>query len=315
MSILTEYSLTPDVFDSASYSVPDIGDLRLQNLKEVLISEGIVRDLRNGKWSALFADNARSWHQRGKELLKKLAQQNRFYKSDPALSDEPGTDQEWCKEALASNVDLPFTGIISTQDIVQGFQDEPFVASIERLSNTPWWSSRSPSVRLLRSISEYKEKLSLVLRCANSISFLDPHLDPTQGRYRDFISLLTEMSGRIPKPLIEVHRVCYYNTRDKRDQNNENGWRNLFDSWKMPLLNAGISVNVTIWDDFHDRYVISNLVGISVPNGFDTTTDPNGVTTWSRLGRKERDDIQREFDPAAKKHRPMHSFQIPLESD
>ena len=40
------------------------------------------------------------------------------------------------------------------------------------------------------------------------------------------------------------------------------------------LRAAGLSAVVFIWDDFHDRYLISNLVGISLPNGFDTTTAP-----------------------------------------
>ena len=75
MALLAEYALTPDVFDSASYSNDEVGGIRLQHLKEVLLSEGLVRDLRDGRWSSLFADDGRPWHMRGKELLKKLAQQ------------------------------------------------------------------------------------------------------------------------------------------------------------------------------------------------------------------------------------------------
>ena len=36
------------------------------------------------------------------------------------------------------------------------------------------------------------------------------------------------------------------------------------------LRAAGLQAEVFVWDDFHDRYLISNLVGISLPNGFDT---------------------------------------------
>jgi hypothetical protein len=61
---------------------------------------------------------------------------------------------------------------------------------------------------------------------------------------------------------------------------------------------------------FHDRYLITNLVGILIPNGFDVTNNPRDVTTWSRIGRKERDDIQREFDPASNRHRLRHRFTL-----
>jgi hypothetical protein len=85
----------------------------------------------------------------------------------------------------------------------------------------------------------------------------------------------------------------------------------MFNSWTSPLEAAGLTAEVFIWDDFHDRYIISDLVGVSVPNGFDTTTDISQRTTWNRLGRGERDDIQREFDPACNRHALKHRFKVP----
>ena len=308
MALLAEYALTPDVFDSTSYSNDEVGGIRLQYLKEVLLSEGLVRDLRDGRWSSLFADNGRSWHMRGKELLKKLILQNRLRLSAAVLDDEPTTDNEWCDEALASHAATPLAGIVTTQSVAAGYRREPLVACVEQLTSAPWWVGRSPSVRLGRTTDEYIQHLQLILHCANSVMFIDPHLDPIQRRYGNFITLLQEMSGRTPAPLIEVHRVCNFDSRDKRDQYDELGWRNMFNSWAAPLKGAGLTAEVFIWDDFHDRYVISDLVGVSVPNGFDTTTDVNRRTTWNRLGRNERDDIQREFDPACNKHTLRHRF-------
>lgn len=310
MALLAEYALTPDVFDSTSYSNDEVGGIRLQHLKEVLLSEGLVRDLRDGRWSSLFTDEGRPWHMRGKELLKKLAQQKRLRRCDCAGADEPSSDGEWCDEALASHAGLPLAGIVTTRDIAAGYRREPLVASVDQLTTAPWWAGRSPSVRLARTIGDYTDHLHLLLQCANSVMFIDPHLDPSQRRYGDVLALLQEMSGRTPAPLIEVHRVCYFDTRDKRDQRDEAGWRSMFASWSGPLQAAGLTVEVFIWDDFHDRYVISDLVGISVPNGFDTTTDPNQRTTWNRLGRKDRDDVQREFDPASNHHTVRHRFRV-----
>ena len=45
MALLAEYALTPDVFDATSYNSEEVCGLHLQTLKEVLLNEGLVRDL------------------------------------------------------------------------------------------------------------------------------------------------------------------------------------------------------------------------------------------------------------------------------
>ena len=42
MALLAEYALTPDVFDTTSYTSEEVCGLHLQNLKEVLLHEGLV---------------------------------------------------------------------------------------------------------------------------------------------------------------------------------------------------------------------------------------------------------------------------------
>jgi len=311
MPLLSEYALTPDIFDSTSYSSDEVGDIRLQYLKEILLNEALVRDLRDGEWRLLFASNVRPWHRRGKELIKKLIVQRRLRKFPTMLSSLPSTDRDWAQEALASHDQTPLTGIITTKNVAANFRD-PVIAPIDRLSSAPWWASRSSSVRLLKTINEYEENLYLILRCANSIMFVDPHLDPSRPRYQDFISLLNVMAGRSPAPLIEIHRVCYYGSGRDREFIDPSEWRRRFhEAWSDSLRDAGLSVKIFIWNDFHDRYLISDLVGINVPYGFDTTSNPNSMTTWTRLGRKERDDVQREFDPASNRHTLRYNFVVP----
>lgn len=312
MTLLAEYALTPDVFDSTCYANDEVGNIRLQHLKEVLLSEGLVRDLRDGLWFALFADDGRSWHHRGRELLKKLVQQRRLYPCPPALPDNPNTDSEWCREALASHTYAPLAGIISTRGVADNFREEQLVTSIDRLTNAPWWANRSPSVRLIRNLESYNDNLRLVLQYANSIMFIDRNLDPTKPHYRDFLQLLLTLAGRHPAPLIEIHRVCYIGSGPQRQIMSNDHWESVFKgAWARDLISASLSVEVFIWDDFHDRYIVSDLIGISLPNGFDTTTNPQSLTTWTRLGRKDRDDIQKEFDRASNRHKIRHNFKVP----
>ena len=60
----------------------------------------------------------------------------------------------------------------------------------------------------------------------------------------------------------------------------------------------------------HDRYLISDLVGINAPYGFDIAFDPTDTSTWSRLGPAERDKQQKEFDRACGVHRLVSYFDI-----
>ena len=72
MALISEYALTPDVFDQTCYGSAEVCGVHLQGLTEILLHEALVRDLRGGEWGKLFLGNHRVWHLHGKELLKKL---------------------------------------------------------------------------------------------------------------------------------------------------------------------------------------------------------------------------------------------------
>lgn len=315
MTLLAEYAITPDVFDVASYAHPDACDAELRNLKDVLLTEGLVRDLRVGEWRRLLMNDERPWHRRGRELLKHLARQNRLVPYEPTLEGVPADDSEWCEEALGTHRIVPFTGgIVATAPVKAAFPAEEIVARIDRLTNAPWWAVRSPSVTLHRGMEDYKAQLAPVLRRANSLMFIDPHLDPARLGYRDFPQLLEAAGKRIPAPAIEIHRVCYEGSRQDRStpSNNQSDHfeRRFRDALEVPVRGAGLRVKVFIWDDFHDRYLISDLIGILLSNGFDTTANPTSVTCWSRLGRQDWEDKQREFDQASGRHKLWQQFVI-----
>lgn len=313
MALLAEYALTPDVFDVTSYSSAEVCGLHLQTIRETLLTEALVRDLRESEWRRLLFGGTRVWHRRGTELVKKLAAQGRLVPFGSVLPASPVDDREWCREALGTHAALPFTGgVIVTQPLKQAFEGEPLVSSIDGLGGAPWWAARSPSVRLRRTIADYQIQLDPVLRCANSILLIDPHLDPSRYRYRQFGDLLTRAGRRRPMPLVEIHRVAYEGSGPGRvflaPQEIERRFREVLD---QAVRNADLEVEVFVWDDFHYRHVITNVLGILMENGFDTTNDPGSITTWARLGRGDRDAIQREFDPASRHHVLRGRFRIP----
>ncbi|MGE0825348.1 MAG: hypothetical protein AB7G75_32350 [Candidatus Binatia bacterium] len=312
--MITECALVPDIFDGASYGSQELCDVYLSNLKEYLLQEALVRDLREGEWSAYIGRNV-GWHLRAQELMKKLVSQRRLHPSAPATKTVPTSCIEWCQEALASHATDPLVGIIASSAVAHEFRHETVVSPIEKLPSASWWQARSPSLRLYRATSHYLQHLRLVLRHANSLMFIDPHLDPVQPRYGEFVQLLQEIQRADIAPLIELHRVCYTGSGPQRKIVSPEEWEKQFrEKLDVSLKSVGLTVEIFIWDDFHDRYLITDLVGISVPNGFDVERNSRRkMTTWTRLGRRDRDDVQREFDPAAKRHDLKGRFSVGLE--
>lgn len=115
MALLADYAITPDVFDVTSYQTEGECAARLETIREAMLTEGLVRDLRDGAWSGLFRGDARPWHRRGLELLKKMATQGRLLPVEPALPGRPADDRAWCAEAIATDGRRRFDGgVIAT---------------------------------------------------------------------------------------------------------------------------------------------------------------------------------------------------------
>lgn len=306
--MLGEIALTPDVFDGACYSSADACDLHLRYLKDPLLTEVLVRDLRNGGWSQIVGGMGRL-HPRAKELLKKLATRSRLRLFPSASATAPKNDDEWCDEAVAAHGVEGVAAILATDAVAQRHAACPVVYRVERVTSSAWWHDRSPSVQLPRSVAAYTQALRLVLANANSLMFIDPHLDPTRHGYRNFIQLLLG-ARRAPAARLEVHRVCYEGSGPGRvilaQHELEQRFRN---AWTTDLQNAGMSVHIYVWPDYHDRYLITDLIGIGLSNGFDESGDASDRVLLSRLGKANADDVQRQHDSAV--NHPRYTFQVP----
>ena len=310
MALIADYAITPDVFDVTSYSGEEVCGLQLGRIKDAMMDEGLVRDLRAGEWRRLFVDSARPWHRRAKEIVKKLARDGRLIRF-ASEGPPPNSDRDWCAEALASYTRAPMTGgVIATASVKASYPEEPVVERIDSLETAPWWRARGSSVRPERSLDAYRRHLKLILSHARSLQFVDPYLDPERDHYRSFADLLAGAGNRPAPPLIEIHRKCP-DDHDRMAQNLNHIEAVFHRELAQHLRATGLSVEVFVWDDFHDRYLISNLIGIGMQNGFDTSGKPGDLTTWTRLARQDRDDVQREFDPASRRHRLRTQFKVP----
>ena len=308
--MIAEFALIPDVFAQASYNSPEACDRYLRELKEGILSRGVVRNLRAGNWWNHVEKCRDSWDKRGRELLKKLKQQGRLCDAESCTDEPPMDSAGWCAEALASHEHTPLSGIIADESTAAEHPGHDVVAPASKLTEQTWWLGGKNSVELKRSTEAYLKELGPTLRHSNAIMFIDPHLDPTRDNYIGFVEMLKACGTRTLAHRIEIHRVCYSGSGRERQIVPVTEWRQRFDSViGGAVRQMGLHVEVFLWDDFHDRYLISNLIGILIPNGFDTESNPS-ITRWARLDREHRDSVEKEFDPAFERHRLLHRFML-----
>ena len=77
------------------------------------------------------------------------------------------------------------------------------------------------------------------------------------------------------------------------------------------LKKARRSADVFVWpENFHDRYLITDIVGILMPYGFDIATNGVKETTWVRLDRGGCQRIEQLFDPNGARFGEVRIFSI-----
>lgn len=315
--MLHEIAITPSVFYRETYAHPDVCDAHMQGIREPLLEYLMIRDLRVGVWSAELKSRFEAMSMPAKELLKKCIKRGRFKFAPAALAASPTDSNGWCDEAIASHAQHALAGILACPAVKATHAANPLIASVDSRFAASWWqqcvvASHPDGPRVARNMPAYLARLGNILGSANHIIFADPHIDPTRVGYREFELLLKATArGGAPRPIVEIHRVRYEGSGTHKNFVDKAEWEQRFrDSLHAQLSAVGVTIEVFVWDRDHDRHLISNLLGLHVGNGFDTTADPQAVSTWTRLSSHDRDIVQRDYDPQARGAALYHRFKV-----
>lgn len=305
--MLSQFAIIPGSFDPALASSPNALDLGIGCLNDLCRGEGLFLDLRAGEWGAALENvNAK-----GKAFLKFARHRHRIVQALAQLPNEPDSDESWLWEAQAYHQQKNhFRAIVAPNQLAEEYASDPVVTALERLNQTDWWAKRSPSMTIKRRTKDYRAALALVLRHANLLMFIDSFVDPLAENFSEFPQLLLAAGSGDHKPVIQIHRPSWRRADGKNVVQPFAQWIADFTGWSALLERAGMCADVFIWADTHDRYLVSDIVSVSLPYGFDTGKDTDPPTTWTRIGTHEVERLQMEYEPSCKIHGLVGSFSI-----
>jgi hypothetical protein len=304
MPLLCEFAITPEVFSMDSYESEHEFRLNLSILKDNLMDGGIVRNFRNGDWLKNISMENPSVHFKGKELVRKLEKQNRLKVYPKQIDVFEDIEASWIREAVSINEKYTPSGIICARDLDVEFLSNEHIKPIKELDKALWWKSSRQSIRLTRCMDSYIDNLNLLFSCVNSALFIDPYIDPTDIQYKHFFKLFELLARQELKPsLVQVHRLSSIGSGPSREPLSLENWKERFSKeWEEKLNNLGLRVDIFLWDEIHDRYFLSDLMGINLPYGFSTTSRKDSFTTWTKLEKDDINSIWKEFEPCSTGH-------------
>ncbi len=305
--MLSQFAIVPRAFSPAHATSPNALDSGIGSLNDLCRAEGLFLDLRNGGWSAFLS----SLNDRGKAFLSFAKKRNRIITVEGKLKTDPNEDDEWLWEAQAINDKGRCRAIVADDQMAGENGHDASITSIERLNTTAWWENRSHSEEISRTTKNYLETLWPLLKQARLLMFVDPYIDPAAENYEEFPQILLSSGSKELRPLIQIHRASWRrDTAGKLVTQGLGAWNADFAAWSNQLEAAGITCEVYIWPDVHDRFLVTDIISINLPNGFDIAKRAHAPTRWTRLTQQDQERLQKEYDPSCRMHGSAGCFVI-----
>ncbi len=329
--MLYHFAITPDVFEPAAIPENSREALILVELLRGIADNGLLANLHDGKWhhTVLAQYDVDSFAPDIRDKLRsclQLIHDRRRMIRHPVGTERPEDDDfrwlHWAMERHQSDPKYPFKGIVATATYIElsEIQDVALVP-LPGLFDHPCWQERPKSIRLPKTEVQLKSALIPLLRYAERVTLIDPYMTCRKDRFFNTVEqcadLLGKHDGHQQRGLIQIHAGDPL--ADGDDAHKERA-KDRLDRWEQELKPV-IShwkhrFEVTLWKNirgkksFHDRYIITDQCGISVPGGLDFGDDPvrANLTSWSWLEPSIIAEILlREFNPSTSPYQKLDS--------
>ena len=310
--MLYEFAITPDVFDENVLDTSPVLGLVLEQLLRGMCDNGMVANLHKDRWirhiqQSCLPKLSPALRDKIITCLRILYDRHRLVRHPRRMQGDPTSYSEWLDLALESHSRIAFHGIILGQALLEtyGHNDNAFM-ELSAALDAPQWHNRRRSMSLTKREADYRVALAPILRHAKSVSLVDPYMSCHNSRFFDTVRMcldLTGQRGRAPLPA----RIHIHVGNPQDDYSRPESVPDRLAAWERHLrsLQQLHRMTVFLWESqpgsetFHDRYILTDQCGISVPAGLDcrTSSTPNS-TTWSLLDEEDRIRRLQDFDPA-----------------
>ncbi len=174
----------------------------------------------------------------------------------------------WLANAEAEHALRPFHGIIAADNP----NNRPFILRESDLDETqppPLWAvARSRVVK--RTAAEMVEVLQVLLRMAKTVLFVDPNFGPRSRNFRVVLEgCLVAMLDQHKK--CQAHRIEYHTGDDLEGGD----FTTLCHGHLTDIIPNGVRLRLVRWRsrELHNRYVLTDVGGISFGQGLDQASD------------------------------------------
>lgn len=329
--MLYEFAITPDTFDELNYKNHRPNEVSVVQILRGIIENGLIADLHKGKWSseaieAKLSKLPPALRDQIRVCLTTLHDRNRLVRH-PKHHTSPVQDEDWLELLLNSDNVIKFQGVILGDDLFlqNSFPDDRFTNLADSL-NSPFWLARRRTLDLERTEKAFREVFEGVLRHAKTLDIVDQYINPVDEKWTKTVKLFSSLMGkRCGERLsgrIRIHtnedQISNAGTPEARNPKfHLNNWKTLLE----PLAQTDKhKFEVIYWrvktggEPFHDRHIITNQCGISVPNGLDLPNRVNpGTTDISLLDEDVRVKRLNKFSVSTSVYETRNEWQIKIE--
>lgn len=323
--MLYEFAMTPDVFGATVVERDAALGVILVELLRGMCDNGMIANLHKDRWIRhVREDRVRGLSSGLKDkvitCLNALHDRHRLVRHPRRMAGDPATDNDWLNLALESHGRIPFHGIVLSQALLNASgHNDPVFMELSGALDTPQWQSRRRSRTLIKSETDYRSALAPLLRHAKTLALVDPYMSCRASRFFDTVKVCIDLLGQRGHAVLPARIYIHAGNPERGDHAEPVTHRlNAWERQLRPLIGLH-RVKVFLWDmklggkDFHDRYILTDQCGVSVPGGLDCRhtfhSSPND-TTWSLLDEEVRIRLLQDFDPVTSPYRLMGEREV-----
>ncbi|WP_260952439.1 hypothetical protein [Campylobacter sp. RM16187] len=294
--MLKEIFITPEVFLKSNMSVNNFYNLKslLENIK----NGGFVLSLENKDWIKYVLSNISSCIPQHRDLLSKLIshlKDRERIEFQPKIGIEPQTEDDWLKIAQNINSIKRINSIFSNKAT-------DYTLTLNHLDSIDLVNEYgyNGSIKRVKTEKELEKIFSIIVAYAKKVTIIDPYFYLHIPRYKVSLEIIAKNFGERRN-----NKICGNIIIHCRFQENEYGnFQTKLKKWQevcnFIYSKYGHIITIFVWKEkignikMHDRYLITNQVGLLVAAGLDK--DDNQESEFSLKLYEELSNITSPFD-------------------